>query len=456
MTSDETSRGVILASLEAELNPKREDLRQLLLVHGLFCKSIGLSDSHILDNQFMWSFFDETSRYLSEEEVTDRQPSLFSICGKAGADLWSAVDMYLIPKGPEMRPTYLSALSPRQNGELQSDYDSLVTPGQRRSRLLEIAGPRFEAHVARAIGYFNRHPTTVLHASHEASFATTVEAALGSLKEVKLGAVEGSIVRRMQTTLGEWNPAEGYFSRERLHESIYQTLPIPRVWRGHVVSTNLIPDAAVCNPWRHYVNALHNQHHASLYDLDVVASPDLRMPSSLRRLTDSPVRRSRDLRKVRLPTSIFMDYLDVEFVTALRRDPEFWNNMESIDSASRFSEALSAHVVFVAERFKEHLFRKGQRRLVRKTVAEIVTEHTDPAFAVGTPVVAGVALAYGLPELAWGVIKTGTVIGAASHVVIKSMFSGREADTSGFRSFKAGLKRAGRAIREAGHVSERV
>lgn len=438
--------GCLIASLDAELFPKKETLYQTLCVHGLFGRTIGLWYSHAIDNARVREFMTENKVLLDQEEVDDRKSPIFAICSRDGADLIAALDLYLTPKGPRQQPTYLSSLSPERNDRLADDYSKLATPQDRRQRFRVVAGPDMVAHLENATRYFRKHPRAVLPRIQEKGLFDSASRALVQIDRSRLSLMELGIIDKMFEAMDSWNPADGYQSRERLHEAVYQGSRPPRVWRGRVDSRYVMAELPKRNQWRYLVDALSNEHNAELYGLNVVTTPDLQIPSGLRTV---PSLEQGSLyveeKELLLPSTVYTEHLDFNFVVDLRRKPEFWDTLERLEADPDAASAMGDHLQVISEAFARYLIVEKKRPdLVHTTRARIITKQIN-LIEYGTGAVAAAALVYGLPRLTagFGIITGGLQM---SKVVVEKLFGFQSVPEPAFTSFVAQLGRAGGSL----------
>jgi hypothetical protein len=439
--------GCLLASLETELFPSKSMLEKTVLVHGLFLRRSALSPAHALDNARIREFMDENQTLLSEEEVDDRKSPLFAITGRTGANLREAVNLYLNPKGPDQRPTYLTSLSPETNGRLGEKYDQLKDSRERWERFVQVAGSDFIDHVDRATKYFTKHSQALIPPVSDRGFFESARVALSGIDRDSLSPLECGILDGMFRAMENWNPAEGYQSRERLHEAVYSGHAPARVWRGRIQKPDYsIKDSRVRAGWRYLVDAISNEHHADVHGLGVVTTPDLRIPRKLRGALN--VTRYIDEKQVRLPAQILTKHLDLAFVLKIRRKAEFWDTLERLETAKSVTSALSEHLQVVSEGFKQYLIdEKKQPELVETTVAKIYSKVGDPIFKAATPAIAAMALMYGLDAQSTGILAAETgAAGVILHFVIEGFFADRLIEEPSFKSFITRLGKAGKSL----------
>jgi hypothetical protein len=246
----------------------------------------------------------------------------------------------------------------------------------------------------------------------------------------------------MIETMDGWREADGYQSRERLHEAIYDGRTPPRVWRGKPQPVRYrIDDPAVRHSWRMFIDALYNLHHADTCGLDALGTPHLGVPESVRRLAGGLSIKQLDVREVPLEASIYPPLFDLKFALGVRQTKSFWDSLDGIEQAKdpAARESLwSEHLKFISSQFARHLIDVHKRRdLVYKSLAQIRIGETNARLVYGTLAVALVAALYGFPEVALGAFATERFAEGLATVCIERLFGPQEVEHPSFRSFMA-------------------
>src|ERR1051325_698445 len=266
--------GAFLYSLESELSAPPDIAEIAILVNGLFSRQICLTESQMFDCAGVEVFFKKHERLL-EQMVASPRPNelpLLATCGRTGADVQAAIDLWLEPKGGEGLPQYLSKLSPEQNDALREGFRSLRSKGQRRKRFLKICGAKYYDHLKRVEKYLNGdHTRTVVRPASRpvGSLYDATRQVLRSFDgpEFKnLKKMDKEIIDTLAKAMDSL-PSGETPTRERLHRAIYCG-DLPPVYAGEVRwERSKIDRSVVRDEWRFIVNTIYNRNLASRYDL---------------------------------------------------------------------------------------------------------------------------------------------------------------------------------------------
>ena len=438
----------LLPSLDPEILPQKKEItHRAILVRGLFSRQIGLPDSHAIDNPHVRSLMRQDA--LNEEVVDEDKSCLFATCGRAGADLRTAVDFYLKPKGPKNKPTYLTSLEPCQNETLAIECAQTNDPEVRWSSFKKVAGSDMVEDIALATRYFNKNSQAVLKPiaplREQLPFDYFRER-LSTIDSENLSPLNKRIWEDISAKMdGSKSESEnGYQSRERLHEAIFSGESLPRVWRGRHPWC-----VGEKKEWRYLVDAWANEYHADRFGLSIVTTPTLRVPPHLcsSNLPSLPKFQT-DEKDVSLPATVYADHLDLQFLIRLRNTVEFWETLRTLERPRNPTQALADHLTVISEEFKKYLI-DVKKQPVLTTRAKIITRWTDAGIAVAGFGGAAIALVHQLPLLGTGIIA---LLGSAAtktvvQFTVDHFFSIQSVEDPGFAKFCKQLERAsGRMI----------
>jgi hypothetical protein len=80
---------------------------------------------------------------------------------------------------------------------------------------------------------------------------------------------------------------------------------------------------------------------------------------------------------VELPSQIYLEHLDLDFIIGVRKTPDFLKRIEAIDQARAngsvplLQRNLKEHLDSICESFARHLEKKGRKDLVKKSVRDV-------------------------------------------------------------------------------------
>ena len=357
-----------LFDLEPELEVDGGIVEKAILIESLFAQQLLLSESSLFDNAAIRGFFMTHREELIRAADVDELP-IFASLSRAGSDLMSALDAFLLPQGEPYEPPYFSSVSPEKNHLFRSEYPQLIYElGAPRRRLLEIAGTEYAEYFKVAEEYFSRAGSRAtfpaISNSYNVGFYDQVTREIDAIQSIHRSSWKRSdheIHERLQHVL-DVGRGESVQRRQQLHNAIYAPLGGPvryfrgkAYFRGRELGTDDIVDQASLEQWRFAVNTIWNWNLVAKYGLS--GALHCNWPKVGAHLT-IPASDARHPKKTEIKTEckIYYDKMNLDFVREVRRDARFSERIWSLylsPGGSVARDHLDAIAGVMAKRLKQ-------------------------------------------------------------------------------------------------------
>lgn len=455
-TTMRESAGAYLLSLDPELYPDLECIRQAIVIQSLFVKRICLTDAHLFASASFQDFLKNQFVQLSLEDpdkIPENGYPLFGSCGRSGINIDEGLQRMLNQYIGD--PTYLSSVSPNGNASLREKCQKGLPTQVRNETLFDIDNC-YARHICRLKQYFSKcgqraavdPPVPALQGPQDTLFeiVTNFMEQMDSHEYSTLFryVLDTQIMKRLRHIIE--NPTQPSQTREALHNEIYENR-LPRFYRGKWYFENQQISAwDKRHEWRQLINIIYNMNLSQQLVLQPVRNSNwfnvnVDIQSYLKELFDQS---KEQVINIPLRSCLYPHELRLKHVIQIREKAYFWESLDSVYSATtkEFPDAFAKHLSYLTNEIADAISDGHGPRLIYEERSQLITNRSIEFLGVGFSILPTI-ICY-LCNLRPDQIMLAPLPG----LIVTSIGAIKSMNKPNFASFMGELKQVGKTIVE--------